>query len=157
MLTQGQRAPNFELRGTNGDDFDDYELSQFTDRNCVLLAFYVFDFAPVCTQEMCSLRDAESFVFTNDMAVFGLSTDGIYSHKKFAQEYDIDFPLLADTDGSVAEAFDIRYRAEGCSGVAQRSMFIIDSQQVIQYAWTTEDPWDEPDYDSIRHAAANLR
>lgn len=157
MRKQGQHAPDFELRGIDGDSFETYTLSDYIDHRCVLLAFYVFDFAPVCTQEMCSLRDAETLAFTNDLAIFGVSTDGIYSHKKFAAEYNISFPLLADTDGSVTEAFGIRYEAEGCPGVAQRSMFVIDRHQVIQYARTSEDPWEEPDYEPMRRAVAQLR
>lgn len=64
MLQVGETAPDFELRGTQDGDRQRYRLSEFTDDgNWVLLTFYTFDFNPICTEGMCSLRDAEFFEF----------------------------------------------------------------------------------------------
>lgn len=157
MITKGDSAPDFDLRGTDGDEMSRYRLSQQTDRGCVLLAFYNFDFAPVCTTELCTLRDAEWFSFTDGLCVFGISTDGIYAHRRFASEYDINFPLLADTDGSVTEKYGIQYDEEGCLGVPQRSVFLIDETQQVRYAWTTDDGWESPEYDPVQQAVTELR
>lgn len=157
MLEEGARAPDFDLRGTDGDEMSRYRLSAQTDHGCVLLAFYNFDFAPVCTTELCTLRDAEWFTFTDDLRVFGISTDGIYAHERFADEYGFNFPLLADTDGSVTDRYGVRYEEEGCPGVPQRSLFLVDEDRQVRYAWATSDARTEPDYNPVQEAVATVR
>ena len=108
MLDEGTTAPDFELSGTHRGETETYRLSDLTDAgNWVVLTFYAFDFNPICTEGICSLRDTEYFQFEPDMELLGVSGDGVYSHRQFAEQHDINFPLLADTDKRVAEQYDV--------------------------------------------------
>ena len=53
---------------------------------------------------MCTLRDSEALSLLENTVVLGISTDGVYSHRAFAEKHRIDFPLLSDSDSRVAEA-----------------------------------------------------
>ena len=97
----GDRAPAFSL---TADDGQTVQLSDFRGRP-VVLYFYPKDDTPGCTKEACSFRDAWSDVQESGAAVFGVSPDGVASHQKFRAKYRLPFPLLADPDHSVAEAY----------------------------------------------------
>lgn len=86
MNDSRERAPDFELPGTDGSGVRQYRLSDHTRDGSVLLAFYIFDFHPACTTEMCSLRDLEWFDLMDDVTIFGISTDRAFSHRAFASE-----------------------------------------------------------------------
>jgi len=147
MLTIGDPAPDFELMGTNGDEMQTYQLSESLSEGPVVLAFYPQDFSPVCTEELCTLHEGDFFSFVPGVNIFGISIDGIYSHQEFVNQHDLSFPLLAD-DGDVAEAYGVRYeQAHERFGtrVTKRSLFIVDQDQTVQYAWKTDDVWEQPD------------
>jgi peroxiredoxin len=151
MLQSGDRAPEFELTGSAGDEPRTYRLSDHLDDGPVVLAFYPQDFSPVCTEELCTLHEGDYFQFVPGVDLFGISTDGVYSHKEFADKHGFDFPLLADTDGEVAEAFGVRYDERvsyenvELGRVTKRSLFIVDTDRTIRYAWVAEDPGTLPD------------
>jgi peroxiredoxin len=136
MLDEGDPAPDFEARGVHGGEFDTYRLADHLDRGeNVLLTFYAFDFNPVCVEGMCSLRDTDWFSLTENLAVLGVSGDSVYSHREFAERYNIDFPLLADTDHAIAEAYGVlRDEYEGMRRVTRRSVFLIDADGIVRFA-----------------------
>ena len=72
-----------------------------------VLAFYPADFTPVCTKEMCDFSDNLSTFEDLNAQVIGISTDNIDTHKKFAAQYNIKFPLVADTEGQVGKLYDV--------------------------------------------------
>jgi peroxiredoxin len=135
MLEEGTTAPDFELRGTHRGETSTYRLSDLTDAgNWVVLTFYAFDFNPICTEGICSLRDTEYFQFEPDMELLGVSGDGVYSHHQFADQHDINFPLLADTDKRVAEQYDVvRADYEGKKHVHQRAIYLVDPDRTIRF------------------------
>ena len=92
MIETGQRAPDVSLpgMGPDADAIEAYRLS---------LSFYLFDFHPGCTRQVCSLRDLAWFDLRPDTTVFGISTDRAFSHRAFADRYDLDFTPLSDSDG----------------------------------------------------------
>lgn len=141
----GRTAPDFELLGTMDGDQRMYRLSDYTDDGeWVLLAFYAFDFNPICTEGMCSLRDAEFFELYDDLAVLGVSGDGIHSHEEFAQQHNINYPLLSDTAKDVAEKYGVlNQEYNGMRRVHQRAIYLIDPSRTIRLS--AEIQADSPD------------
>ena len=101
MLREGDKAPEFTLPSDRGDTV---RLADLRGRR-VVLYFYPKDDTSGCTKEACGFRDAQPELEARDVVVLGASPDGIDSHGKFRDRYDLNFPLLADTDHSVAEAY----------------------------------------------------
>jgi peroxiredoxin len=161
MLGDGTEAPDFELPGTNDGTDDDsvsrYRLADALEDGPVVLNFYLFDFHPACTEHMCSLHDLAWVDMADDVTVFGVSTDKSFSHQAFADTENLDVTLLSDSDASVAEQYDVLYdEFNAHKRVPKRSVFVVDTDQKIRYAWTAEDPQVMPDWDSVRTALAGL-
>lgn len=153
MVQLTDAVDDFLLPGTDGDGFSKYRLSDFTDEGSVVLVTYPFDFSPVCTEVMCKFRDAEFLAFTEDVDVFGLSLDSCYAHEKFIEEYDIPFPLLSDTTGTVTEQLGLAYDEwEHHEGVPKRALVTIDDAQTVQYKWSTESAYESPTLDELHEA-----
>lgn len=148
MIEQGTTAPGFELLGTSGDEIRNYRLSDQLETGPVVLAFYPQDFSPVCTKELCTLHEGDYFTLVPGVDVFGISTDGIYSHQEFASQHGLSFPLLSDGDGVVADRYGVRYSDQHerfGARVVKRSLFLIDEDQRVQYSWKTDDADAMPD------------
>jgi len=103
MLTEGAPAPEFELPADNGATV---RLSDLRGKK-VVLYFYPKDDTPGCTQQACELRDRIQEIDAHGAIVLGVSPDSVASHRKFKQKYDLNFPLLADEDHKVAEAYGV--------------------------------------------------
>ena len=96
-LKEGQKAPFFEGTDQNGNKIS---LDDFKGRKLVLY-FYPKDNTPGCTSEACSLRDNYSDMIDRGFAVVGVSADSEKSHLKFAEKYELPFPLIADTERKI--------------------------------------------------------
>ena len=101
MLKEGAKAPTFSLPS---DDGGTVALKDFKGKK-VVLYFYPKDDTSGCTAEACEFRDSWAAVKRKGAVVLGVSPDGVKSHGKFKQKYDLPFPLLADEDHAVAEAY----------------------------------------------------
>jgi peroxiredoxin len=158
MLDVGSTAPSFALPGTAGEEIESHRLADALERGPVVLVFYVFDFHPECTDELCTIRDAGWFDVAPDATVFGIGTDSAFSHRVFAAEHGIEFTLLADTAGRVADAFGVRYdRFRGHDHVAKRAAFLLDESGTIQFAWASDDPQDRPDWQALKQTLDTVR
>jgi peroxiredoxin Q/BCP len=116
----GSPAPEFELPDQTGQlhSLEDYR------EQWVVLYFYPKDETPGCTTEACEFRD-NIFAFRDlNAQILGVSLDDVDSHKKFAENHSLPFPLLADTDGSTSDAYGVKTRMFGMT-VAKRQTFII--------------------------------
>jgi len=72
-------------------------------------------------------------------------------HRAFAEAYDLQFPLLVDDLGEVAEAYGVLHdEIDGHSRLAKRALFLVDADRRVGYAWATEDPAEQPDLDAVR-------
>jgi peroxiredoxin Q/BCP len=100
-LKPGAKAPDFSLPA---DDGSAVSLAGLRGKR-VVLYFYPKDDTSGCTKEACEFRDNWKEVQKTGAVVLGVSPDPIDSHRKFKQKYQLPFPLLADTDHSVATAF----------------------------------------------------
>jgi peroxiredoxin len=156
MLSEGKRAPDFTLPGTAPDEEEgpvEYSLADALADGPVLVNFYLFDFHPACTANMCDLQELAWFDLDEDLTVFGVSTDRAFSHDAFADEEELRFPLLSDSDGSVAEAFGVLYdEFRGHNRISKRSVFLIDADGEVRYTWVAETPADQPDWQEIKAA-----
>jgi peroxiredoxin Q/BCP len=101
MLAPGVKAPDFSLAA---DDGTTVTLTALKGRK-VVLYFYPKDDTSGCTKEACGFRDRWSDVKQAGAIVLGVSPDAVTSHQKFKQKYQLPFPLLADPDHLVAEAY----------------------------------------------------
>ncbi len=116
----GNPAPEFELADQTGQlhSLEDYR------NQWVVLYFYPKDETPGCTTEACEFRD-NIFAFRElNAQVLGVSLDDVKSHKAFAENHELPFPLLADEDGETSSAYGVKTRMFGMT-VAKRQTFII--------------------------------
>jgi len=168
MLAEGTTAPEFSLSGIDaGSDSDDgtYTIREFSlgpllEEGPLLLAFYPGDFSPICTEELCSLRDLYIDPVAESGALLAVSRDTLFTHEAFAYEHDLEFPLLSDVDGTVCRAFDALHTepvdGRGVeAGLPKRSLYVIDPDGSISYAWQSDDPYVEPDLEFALTALAN--
>jgi len=159
MIEHGTDAPDFRLPGTDdaSGDIREYNLSDALDDGPVLVNFYLFDFHPECTEHVCSLHDVAWFELDDRLTVFGISTDRTFSHAAFAREEGLQFPLLSDSDGTVAERYGVLYdEFKGHKRIAKRAVFLVDTDAVVRYAWSSDDPADQPDWQAVRTAVDDL-
>lgn len=101
MIKAGTKAPGFSLPA---DDGSTVSLAGLAGRK-VVLYFYPKDDTSGCTVEACEFRDSWKDVQRAGAVVLGVSPDPVDSHLKFKRKYRLPFPLLADTDHAVAEAY----------------------------------------------------
>lgn len=103
MLKEGAKAPAFTLCDQNGQKVS---LKDFKGKT-VILYFYPKDMTPGCTQEACDFRDGAAKWKKKKAVVLGVSRDSQERHQKFIAKYELNFPLLADEDGKVCEAYGV--------------------------------------------------
>jgi peroxiredoxin Q/BCP len=101
----GDPAPPVAGKDQDGKD---WKLSDALGKNMVLLYFYPKDDTPGCTKEACGFRDRIGELKADGVEVIGVSFDSAESHQKFAHKYGLNFPLLVDTDGKIADAYGTR-------------------------------------------------
>ena len=142
MLKPGDKVPDFTLLDQNSEPF---KLSKsIKDRKVRhLIYFYPKADTPGCTKQACGLRDVMPKV--GETVVLGISPDKPAKQKKFDDKYSLGFPLLADEDHAVAEAFDVwtekSMYGRKYMGIL-RSAFLIDEKGKIEQAWYKVSPQD---------------
>jgi len=145
----GAPAPDFILPGAEGELI---RLSDYQDRAHVVLVFYPFDFSPICSVQLPGLQAQAQRFAALDAVVLGISTDSPHSHRAFAAELGLEFPLLSDFFGKmVSETYGV-LRPEGYS---ERATFIIDKQGVLRHAEVHE-LGKAPDVQALLHTLAGL-
>ncbi|MDB4869625.1 MAG: thioredoxin peroxidase [Gemmatimonadales bacterium] len=130
VLQAGTRAPPFTLRSTPDQS---YSLSDFQGRP-VVLAFYPADWSPVCGDQMTLYNEMREEFARYGAQVMGISVDGVWCHKAFAEARRIRFPLLSDFEpkGEVSRRYGAYVPKEGFSA---RALFVIDGNGVIQWSY----------------------
>lgn len=122
----GETAPDFTLKDGDGND---WTLSSHKGHTVVLL-FYPGDNTPVCTAQLCSVRDHWSEYQATGAEVVGISTDTVDSHKGFAEKNQLPLRLLSDADRAVSETYDMKSWLPGRSA---RGVVVIDGDGKIAY------------------------
>src|SRR5438309_4073929 len=126
QIKEGMTAPDFELLDGQGTI---WRLSEHRGR-VVALLFYPGDETTICTRQMCSVRDRWEDYDATGAEIVGISTNGVESHKKFAEHHDLPLRLLADVDAKVSELYGAR---SIIPGKVARSVFVIDGKGIIRY------------------------
>ena len=148
----GQEAPTIDLPMVQGDRLDRWRLSSFRGRTVVLI-FYPGDETPVCTRQLCSIRDRWDEYRATGAEIVGINTDAPEKHRRFIASHGFPFPLLVDEAGVVTQA----YGMANLFGV-KRAVVIIDAQGIIRYrkvVFPLFRPSDDEVLDAIRSLANN--
>ena len=119
--------PDFTLLDSDGAE---WRLSDHRGQTVVLL-FYPGDDTPVCTRQMCSVRDHWSEYQATGAEVVGVSTNTVDSHKKFAKKYSLPLRLLSDGDRKVSTMFGMK---SWLPGRAARGVVVIDKDGRVAYS-----------------------
>lgn len=122
----GRKAPDFTLKDAEGRE---WRLSDQRGKTTVLL-FYPGDETPVCTKQMCSVRDRWTDYTELGAEVVGISTDTVESHKRFTEHYNLPLRLLADVGGKVSGAYGA---VSWLPNRSARAVFVIDGKGILRY------------------------
>ena len=141
MLTVGDTAPELNLADQDGNIVS---LASFAGRK-VCIYFYPKSDTPGCKQQSCLLRDLAGTI--GDTAIVGISPDKSAKQKKFDVKYELGFPLLADTEHAVAEAYGV-WKEKMLYGRTymgiERSVFLVGVDGTVEAAWYKISPKDTP-------------
>lgn len=131
-LKPGDKAPDFKGKDQNGNDIS---LSSFEGKK-VVLYFYPKDDTPGCTKEACSFRDHYTDLQDAGYAILGVSADNQAKHQKFIDKHDLPFPLLADEDKEVIQAYGAwglkKFMGKEYEGII-RMTYVIDESRNIEH------------------------
>jgi thioredoxin-dependent peroxiredoxin len=129
-LQEGDKAPGFTANDQNGKPVS---LADFLGKK-VILYFYPKDNTPTCTEEACNYRDNYQSMIGKGFQVIGVSADDEKSHKKFEKKFNLPFPLVADKDRKIIDAYGVwgekTLFGKNYMGIL-RTTFIIDEKGVI--------------------------
>jgi len=145
----GDKAP---LVSGKNQDGKAWKLANFIGKKTVLLYFYPKDDTPGCTKEACGLRDRMGELKKDRVEVVGVSFDSEDNHQKFIEKYHLNFTLLADTDGKIAEAYGVRLPGKN---IARRVSFLIALDGKI--AHVTDSPQADAHLNEMKTAIAGLK
>ena len=139
MVEEGKLAPDFELPADDGSTVKLSELRGST----VVLYFYPKDDTPGCTTQACDFRDNLGRIQSQDAVVLGVSPDSVESHRRFKEKHGLNFPLLADAENEVAEAYGV-WKEKSMYGRkfwgVERSTFLIDPEGRVRKEWRRVKP-----------------
>ncbi len=155
QIKVGEKAPDFTLPDTN---LKLRSLRDFSSQT-IVLAFFVSAFTSVCTKEMCAFRDSMARLIDLKAQIIGISVNDPFSNKAFAEKNKLVFPILSDYNREVIKLYGIEASdfadIKGYT-VAKRSIFVVDRNGIVRYAWTTDDPAIEPDYHAIEEVLKKI-
>ena len=145
----GERAPDFTLPEAYGGSLS---LSEVLGRGAAVLIFYNGDFGVICNVEMKQFQRMYEEFRRAGAELIGICTNSQFVHSAWKERLDLQFPLLSDFDGKVSDDYGVLMGGEGyLNGRSRRSVFIVDRDGVVRYAWISYDTSqaEEPDYDEV--------
>jgi len=145
----GDKAPLIQGKDQSGKTF---KLADVVGKKVVLLYFYPKDNTPGCTKEACGLRDRMGDLKKDNVEVVGVSFDNEQSHQKFIADHNLNFTLLADTNGKIADAYGVRMPAKS---MAKRVSFLIGLDGKI--AHVTDSPSAEKHLAEMKDAVEKIK
>jgi peroxiredoxin len=153
-VTVGASAPDFTLMN---QDRQPVTLSAARQRGPVVLAFFPAAFSSTCQKEMCTFRDSIAALGAAAAQVFGISTDTFFALKAWADQQQLNFPLLSDYNKEVIRRYGVvNPDMIGLRDIAKRAVFVIDRTGTVRHAEVLDDARNEPDYGAVHAALAAL-
>ncbi|MHC4219696.1 MAG: redoxin domain-containing protein [Planctomycetota bacterium] len=147
-VQKGDPAPPIKLPAKFGE-----EVEARIGHDKVVLLFFPLAFSPVCTDEMCHMRDTWTQWEGLDAQVLGISVDSPFVTDRFRADQNIPFPILSDFNKNAAANYGVLYEdLKGLKGVAKRSAFVIGSDGKVAYSWVTEDPTVQVPFEELKAA-----
>ncbi len=132
-------------------------LSSAVKTGPVVLAFFPAAFSSTCQSEMCTFRDSIATLGAQKAQVFGVSTDTFFALKAWADQQQLNFPLLSDYNKDVIRRYGVvNPDMIGLKDIAKRAVFVIDQEGVVRHREVLEDARNEPNYDTVRATLAAL-
>lgn len=136
----GEQAPDFHATASTGP----VALDSFQGKQSVVLYFYPKADTPGCTKEACAFRDSSAEFQRRGVAVLGVSADDVGAQQQFAEKYHLQFPLIADPDRQVLDAYGVwgeRTRPDGTKTIGvRRWSFLIDKNGTIRKVYQDVTP-----------------
>jgi glutaredoxin-dependent peroxiredoxin len=150
----GAKAPDFTLMD---QDRKPVTLSSLLQEGPVVLAFFPAAFSSTCQHEMCTFRDSIATLGASKAQVLGISTDTFFALKAWADQQQLNFPLLSDYNKDVIQGYGVvNPDMIGLKNIAKRAVFVIGRDGVVRHREVVEDARDEPSYDAVNEALARL-
>lgn len=138
MLQPGAKAPLFEAESTKGT----VRLADYIGKQPVVLIFYPKDETPICTKQLCAVRDSKEQYAKYNALVVGVNTGSVEEHRQFAGKFMYDFPLISDRDDAIVQQYDVGYQLFKFLG-RQRIVFVIGRDGNIAFARKGNRPTEE--------------
>jgi peroxiredoxin len=156
MVAEGDTAPEFTAPLANGE-IDEFTLGDALNDGPVVLAFFPGAFTSVCSHEMSTFEERLDAFADAGVAVYGVSVDSPFALNEFRDQLGLSFDLVSDANREVIDAYDISMNFDhiGVENIAKRAVFVVDTDGRVSYAWVSDDPGVEPDYDELEAAAAD--
>lgn len=144
----GDKAKNFTLKNSKAEEIS---LRELVKGGKIVLLFFPLAYTGVCTEEMCTVRDNMKLYNSLGTKIAAISVDSFFTLKEFKKANNLNFTLLSDFNKEVISDFGV-YNPDffGMKGVAKRAAFVINSDQVIEYAEVLEDAGKLPDFKAIQ-------
>lgn len=140
----GEKAPEFSATTQDGSAI---QLTDYLGQKALVLFFYPKDNSPICTKEACSFRDSYEKFVEAGAEVIGVSSDSAESHKAFAKQHQLSFPLISDHDGSLRKLFGVSSTLGLLPG---RSTYVVDKEGIVRLIFSAQ-------FASDRHVQQALR
>lgn len=155
MVSEGDDAPDFTAPLADGD-VEPFTLSENLDDAPIVLAFFPAAFTSTCTTEMSTFESERASFEEIGARVLGVSVDLPFALNEFRDQEGLSFGIVSDAEKELIDAYDVQmdFGDLGVEDVAKRAVFVIDEDGTVTYAWVSDDPGVEPDYDAVEAAAA---
>ena len=157
MVSDGETAPTFTAPLANGD-IESFSLDDALEDGPVVLAFFPGAFTSVCSHEMSALEERLETLEDSGATLYGISVDSPFALNEFRDKLSLSFDLVSDANREVIDEYDISMDFDhlGIHDLAKRAVFVVDTDGTVAYAWVSDDPGVEPDYEQLQTAVESL-
>jgi glutaredoxin-dependent peroxiredoxin len=149
VLQVGDKAPEFNLPTTGGDELT--LAAALAKHRSLIFLFYVLDFTGGWRTELTEFRSRHEAAAKDGIGIYGISVDSVFSHRAFAEELGgLPFELVGDFERKMVTDYGVRRDdVAGYSGMARRTVYVIDGTGTVTYAWQGSREQPQPDYDLV--------